>query len=116
MKRLLPQILILTLMFHVTGCSQEKSIKLPQPQMDGGMPLMEALSKRTTSRVFSEKELDLQTLSNLLWAANGINRPSDGLKTAPSAVNWQEIDIYLSLSKGVYIYNAIENQLDFYMK
>jgi len=116
MKRLLPQILILTLMFHVTGCSQEKSIKLPQPQMDGGMPLMEALSKRTTSRAFSDKELDLQTLSNLLWAANGINRPNDGLKTAPSAVNWQEIDIYVSLSKGVYIYNAIENQLDFYMK
>ena len=60
--------------------------------------------------------MDLQTLSNLLWAANGINRPDDGLRTAPSAVNWQEIDIYICLEKGVYFYNAHENQLELYMK
>lgn len=116
MKRLFPQVLLFTFIFHFTGCSQEKVIKLPQPQTSGGMPLMEALMKRSTSREFSPKELELQTLSNLLWAANGINRPEDGLKTAPSAVNWQEIDIYISLSKGVYIYNALENQLELYMK
>ncbi len=116
MKRLFPQVLLFTFIFHFTGCSQEKLIKLPQPQTSGGMPLMEALMKRSTSREFSPKELKLQTLSNLLWAANGINRPEDGLKTAPSAVNWQEIDVYVSLLKGVYIYNALENQLELYMK
>ncbi|MDD2279776.1 MAG: SagB/ThcOx family dehydrogenase, partial [Bacteroidales bacterium] len=78
MKRLIPQVMLFTFIFHLTGCSQEKVIKLPQPQTSGGMPLMEALMKRGTSREFSSKELDLQTLSNLLWAANGINRPEDG--------------------------------------
>jgi SagB-type dehydrogenase family enzyme len=91
-------------------------IKLPEPQKTGGMPLMDALAQRKTSRAFSPKELDLQTLSNLLWAANGINRPDNGHKTAPSAVNWQEIDIYVSLEKGVYVYNSIENSLNLFMK
>ena len=77
---------------------------------------MDALAQRKTSRAFSPKELDLQTISNLLWAANGINRSENGLKTAPSAVNWQEIDVYVSLEKGVYKYNAIENTLELYMK
>lgn len=77
---------------------------------------MDALANRQTSREYSSKELDLQTLSNLLWAANGINRPDDKLRTAPSAVNWQEIDIYVSLPKGVYLYNAHENTLELYMK
>jgi SagB-type dehydrogenase family enzyme len=52
----------------------------------------------------------------LLWAANGINRVEDGLRTAPSAVNWQEIDIYISFPAGVYIYNAFENRLELFMK
>jgi SagB-type dehydrogenase family enzyme len=99
----------------MSGCAQNAPIKLPEPQKTGGMPLMEALSKRTTSRAYSAKELDLQTLSNLLWAAFGVTR-DDGRRTAPSAVNWQEIDIYVCLQKGVYLYNALQNQLEFYMK
>jgi SagB-type dehydrogenase family enzyme len=116
MKKIIPQILCFIFLFNLTSCAQEKMIKLPEPQKTGGMPLMDALSNRKTSRSFSAKELDLQTLSNLLWAANGINRPDDGLRTAPSAVNWQEIDVYVSLQKGVYIYNAKENSLELYMK
>lgn len=103
-------------LFNLTSCGQEKMIKLPEPQKTGGMPLMDALALRKTSRSYSPKELDLQTLSNLLWAANGINRPENGLKTAPSAVNWQEIDIYVSLEKGVYVYNTLENSLELYME
>lgn len=76
---------------------------------------MEALSNRKTSRDFASKELDLQMLSNLLWAANGINRAEDGKRTAPSAVNWQEIDIYLSLPTGVYLYNHLEHRLELFM-
>lgn len=116
MKTIITQTILLMLIFAFTACGQEKTIQLPEPQKTGGMPLMEALANRKTSRNFSPKELDLQTLSNLLWAANGVNRPEDGLKTAPSAVNWQEIDIYVSLQKGVYIYNTKENKLDLYMK
>lgn len=78
--------------------------------------MLDALANRKTSRSFSNKELDLQTLSNLLWAANGINRVEDGLRTAPSAVNWQEIDIYVSIANGVYIYNAKENNLELYIR
>ena len=116
MKLIVTQILSFMFIFAFTACGQEKTIQLPEPKKTGGMPLMEALANRTTSRAYSPKELDLQTLSNLLWAANGINRPESGLKTAPSAVNWQEIDIYVSLQKGVYLYNAKENRLELYMK
>ena len=88
-----------------TTAQKPDAIKLPQPQTEGGMPLMEALKNRKTSRSYSSKELPDQVLSNLLWAAFGINRP-DGKRTAPSAMNWQEIDIYVSMAKGLYLYNA----------
>ncbi|PKP36424.1 MAG: nitroreductase [Bacteroidetes bacterium HGW-Bacteroidetes-15] len=116
MRKLITLFVSFIFLFNLTSCGQEKMIKLPEPKKSGGMPLMDALAQRKTSRAYSPKELDLQTLSNLLWAANGINRPENGLKTAPSAVNWQEIDVYVSLEKGVYIYNAIENTLELYMK
>ncbi|MCD6364753.1 MAG: nitroreductase family protein, partial [Planctomycetes bacterium] len=67
-------------------------IQLPKAQTDGGIPLMQALRKRHTSRSFSSRGLPLQTLSNLLWAAFGVNRPETGKRTAPSAYNQQEID------------------------
>ena len=72
---------------------------------------MEALKERHSTREFGTKKLSLQTLSNLLWAGFGINRPESGKKTAPSAVNWQEIDIYVALPEGVYIYDAKANIL-----
>lgn len=88
-----------------------EEIKLPNPQMDGGKPLMQVLKDRHSSREFSTDELPLQVLSNLLWAAFGINRPDSGKRTAPSAVNWQNIDIYVALSKGLFLYDAKENIL-----
>jgi len=92
--------------------SQElKEIKLLKPQMDGGRPLMQVLKDRHSSREFSTDELPLQVLSNLLWAAFGINRPDSGKRTAPSAVNWQNIDIYVAMAKGLYLYDAKENIL-----
>ncbi len=66
------------------------TIALPAPRMKGGKPLMEALKERKTTRSFSGKELPPQMLSDLLWAAFGINRPGSGKRTAPTAVNWQE--------------------------
>ena len=89
-----------------------KPIKLPQPKTRGGMPLMDALKARKSTRELSEKEIPLQVLSDLLWAAFGINRPEEGKRTAPSALNWQEIDIYVALKQGLYIYNPKTNTLD----
>jgi hypothetical protein len=73
-----------------------KTIALPVPQKEGGMPLMEAISKRRSDREFASTELPLPTLSNLLWAAYGVNRPEGG-RTAPSALNAQEVDLYVAL-------------------
>jgi len=68
------------------------SITLPKPNIQGGKPLLEALSERKTLRNIGPDALPPQTLSNLLWAAFGVNRP-DGKRTAPSAMNIQDIDI-----------------------
>jgi nitroreductase len=85
-------------------------IALPAPDKTGGIPLMEAMAKRHSAREFAPRELPLPLLSNLLWAANGINR-SDGGRTAPSAMNAQEIDIYVALPSGAYLYDAAANAL-----
>lgn len=88
----------------------QKIIKLPEPVKKGGKPLMEALAKRQTTRAFSSKEFSPQMLSNLLWAAFGINRDT-GKRTAPSAYNFQEISIYVALPKGLYLWNPKTNEL-----
>lgn len=88
-----------------------KPVTLPQPQTDGGRPLMLVLKDRKTTRDFAADKLSPQVLSNLLWAAFGVNRP-DGRRTAPSAMNRQEIDIYVATSDGLFIYNAQANRLD----
>ncbi|MGB8226978.1 MAG: SagB/ThcOx family dehydrogenase [Sedimentisphaerales bacterium] len=87
-----------------------KPIELPKPQTEGGKPLMQALKERKTSREFSSEKLPMQVLSNMLWAADGINRP-DGKRTAPTAMNKQEIDVYVALEEGLYLYDAKENKL-----
>ena len=95
----------------ITGSLFAQTLDLPAPQKSGGMPLMEALAKRSTARAFDSKELSPQQLSSLLWAAFGINRP-DGKRTAPSARNFQETDIYVLLKQGAYVYAAKSNRLD----
>jgi SagB-type dehydrogenase family enzyme len=82
-----------------------KSIKLPAPDKSGGVPLMYALAKRRSSREFARKPLPLPILSNLLWAAFGVNRRGGG-RTAPSALDAQEIDVYVALPDGAYCYDA----------
>lgn len=113
-KRLSPllcfAVIILLIIPSLTIAQALKPIKLPAPQTEGGKPLMQALKERKSTRSFSSKELSSQVLSNLLWAAFGINR-SDGRRTAPSAVNWQEIDIYVTTTQGCYLYNAKEHSL-----
>jgi nitroreductase len=87
------------------------SISLPPPEKHGGLPLMEALARRHSSRDFASATLPLSLLSNLLWSAYGMNR-ADGGRTAPSALNAQEIDVFVALSSGAYLYDAKAHQLN----
>lgn len=116
MKRISLTVLVIVLAVHivcpVTSNAQElKPIKLLKPQTDGGGPLMQVLKDRRTGREYSEEKLPLQVLSNMLWAAFGVNRPESGKRTAPSARNWQEIDIYVATEEGLFLYDAVENIL-----
>jgi len=94
----------------MAALAQEEVKMLPAPRKEAGKPLMEALALRSTSRAFAGDALPAQTLSNLLWAANGINRPK-GMRTAPSAHNWQETDVYVVMATGAYLYDAAANTL-----
>lgn len=86
-------------------------IQLPPPHTAGGMPLMQALKERHSSRAFSDRTLPPQVLSDLLWAAFGVNRPDSGKRTAPSARNFQETDLYVVLASGAYRYDAAGHRL-----
>ena len=91
-------------------------ITLPEPQKEGGKTVLAALRERKTTRSISSRELPLQVLSNLLWAAFGVNREQASFnkagRTAPSASNSQEIDLYVALPVGVYLYEAVPHRLE----
>ena len=93
---------------HAQGAGE---LKLNRPDLNRGVNVMKAFSDRHSDREFSTRELSLQDLSDLLWAANGVNRPGDGKRTAPSALNKQDVDIYVFLAKGVYLYDASKHVL-----
>lgn len=98
-----------------TGTEAIKLIKLLNPEKEGGKSVLAALQERKTVRRISRETLPLQTISTLLWAAFGVNR-KEGLfgkpgRTAPSASNSQEIDLYVALAEGVYLYEAIPHIL-----
>jgi nitroreductase len=86
-------------------------VALPKPQTDGGKPLMQALRDRASQREFAPDALPPQVLSNLLWAAWGVSRPESGKRTAPSAMNRQEMDVYVATADGLYRYEAKEHRL-----
>ncbi len=94
----------------ITMAQEQKSIQLTKPQITGN-PLMEVLAKRSSSREFSSEPLPGNILSNMLWAAAGINRPDSGKRTAPSAMNKQEIDVYVATERGIYLYEAKSHSL-----
>ena len=90
---------------------KETAIQLNKPDFSNDATLMNALLERQTNRSFSSQELSWQQLSEILWAANGVNRPDNGKRTAPSARNAQEIDIYAFTASGVFFYDAENHQL-----
>jgi len=113
MKNVLLSVGSIVLSFVIAGAAEQKfePIKLPAPQMDKGRPLMQALKNRQSLRNLSPDKLPLQELGNILWSARGINRPESGKLTAPTAKNWQEIDVYAALPGGLYLYNAKDHVL-----
>lgn len=114
MKVRVLRVLVLALFVVASSCvlyaQAVQTIQLPTPQREGGKPLMQALNERKSTREFSAEPLPLPVLSSLLWAACGINRPA-GQRTAPSANNKQEIDIYAALPGGLYLYDPKAHEL-----
>jgi SagB-type dehydrogenase family enzyme len=100
------------LLWPLAASAQDfKPIPLPAPQLGGGKPLMQALKERASARAFSAEKLSLQVLANLLWAGYGVNRPDTGGRTAPSANNSQETEIYIAMADGLFLYEPKANSL-----
>jgi Nitroreductase len=108
--RSLFMVLVVCMSCLAAYAQQLQEIKLNDPDKGRGTAVIKALSDRVSVREFNEKALDIQDLSDLLWAANGINRP-DGRRTAPTASNKQEIDVYAILPEGAYLYDAEAHSL-----
>lgn len=116
MKTVTKTVIVIVIMFlfsaeSVLTAQDFKNLKLPAPALEKDKPLMQALKERKSSRAFSERQLSLQDLSNLLWCANGINRPEKGNRTSPSAMNKQDVDIYAILKEGAYLYEPKNHEL-----
>ncbi len=104
--------LALSLAWTSACAGQDSAVSaLPKPQLDRGRPLMQVLKDRKSSRVFDSRPLPQQELSNLLWAAFGVNRPDKGGRTAPSALDRQEIDVYVASADGLFLYLANNHSL-----
>ena len=111
-KTIFATVILILIGTTLLSAQELKTIELPEPQTDGGRPLMQVLKDRQSSREFSLEKLPVQVLSDMLWAASGINRPESGKRTAPTAMNRQEIDIYVSTEDGLYLYNAQAHTLE----
>jgi SagB-type dehydrogenase family enzyme len=99
------------LMAGMLNAQELKVIKLDAPDKAGGVPVMKVFNSRKSDREFAPGKLKAKDLSNLLWAANGVNR-TDGKRTAPSAVNAQDVDVYVILEEGAYLYDAKAHALN----
>ncbi|MGN6578583.1 MAG: SagB/ThcOx family dehydrogenase [Bordetella sp.] len=96
---------------RAVAAEPERIINLPTPDYQNGMPLMQALTRRASCRDFKSAELPMTLLGSLLWAADGVNRPLSGGRTAPSPHARHEVDIYAALPAGVYRYDAATHRL-----
>jgi SagB-type dehydrogenase family enzyme len=113
-KFILAAYFMLTIIFVypvVVSAQEIKAIKLLAVETWAGKSLMQALKERKTSREFSNKQLPLQVISDLLWAASGINRKESNGRTAPTAMDCQEIDVYVAMESGLYLYEPVKNML-----
>jgi SagB-type dehydrogenase family enzyme len=99
------------MLMGAAAAKETTMVKLPAPDMQGGKPLMQALRERHSTREFSGEPLSPQVLGDLLWAATGVNRPQTGQRTAPSARDWREIEVYVATADGTFLYLPEEHAL-----
>lgn len=93
-------------------CAQASAdVSLPAPEKTGGLSIMESFSNRASTRQWADRDISRQQLSNLLWAANGVNRPDRQMRTAASAGNAQDVTLYVFTRDGVYRYEAVSQTL-----
>ena len=104
-------VLAMCLAGPLSGSEPLEPIHLPPPETSGGMPLMQALSNRRSTKEFTKQVIERNQISNLLWAAFGINRPESGKRTVATAVNCQDIEVYVVFEKATYVYQAKEHRL-----
>ena len=104
MFKLLSAALFSTFFSCSTAAQDLARVSLPHPNRKKETPLMQALAQRESVRSYTDEMIDDQELSDLLWAANGINRPNNGGRTAPSAINAKDIDLYILKKDGIYKY------------
>lgn len=104
--------LLAAFVFALPAEAKLKNIQLNSPDKTGGLSILESLWDRKSTRAFADSDLSKQQLSNLLWAANGFNRPKEKKRTAASGMNRQNIKVYAATKDGVYLYNAAENLLE----
>lgn len=109
MKKIL--FILALLVSNILNAQQIQIIKLKEPSKDRGSSIMNALANRKSTNEYSEKMLSLEDLSDLLWAANGINRPEEGKRTSASAMNKQDAMIYTFTPEGVHLYDANAHEL-----
>ena len=116
MKKMFSFVLVLWTVLFALAChlsAQDlQTIKLNPPDKTRGLPFMETLSVKASAREWSERELSIADLSDLLWAATGINRPEENKTTASSALNAHDVDVYLFMKEGVYLYDIANHELD----
>jgi len=114
-RNLLSALLSLTVLLAglaaVNAADGGEYVSLPSPSKSGGKPLMQALAERRSLRDFKPDALDARQMSELLWAAFGVNRPENDHRTAPSAKNAQEIDLYVATVDGLFVYEAGPHRL-----
>lgn len=105
-------IFLLTCLLTINLSAQStKTIKLNEPSKSRKGDIMTAFQNRKSTNEYEKRDLSIRDLSDLLWVANGINRPESGKKTAPSALNSQDIDVYVCKADGAYLYDAAKNEL-----
>lgn len=98
--------------FGLLSAQEARSIKLNPPDLSRGLPFMQTLAVKASATEWSDKEVSLQDLSDLLWAANGLNRPAENKTTASSALNAHDVDIFVFMKDGVYVYDFQNHELD----
>jgi SagB-type dehydrogenase family enzyme len=109
-------LLLITLLITVSMEAQNAVIKLVAPDKSGGIPTMKAFAERRSQGEFDSRALSPKDLSTLLWAANGVNRPANNMRTAPSAINAQDVDVYVIMPEGAYLYDAKAHALNLVSK